>query len=56
MILPSDKVQLSIIDAYSPPGLDSHGNELTVIVLDRGYKGLFRNNLDGLTHSLSEMG
>jgi len=56
VILPCGKVQLLIINACPPTELDSCGNELTLVVVDHGYTGLFRNDLDGLTPSLSEMG
>jgi len=52
MILLSGRVRLSIINTYSPLGLDSCGNELTLVVLDHGYPNLFRNDLGG-AHALT---
>ena len=52
MVLSSDRVQLSIVDPYSPPKLDSCRNASILAISDYGDPDLFGNNLDG-THLLT---
>ena len=56
VVLPCSGVQSSIIDAHSPRILYSLGDHFTIILFNHSDARFLGNNLDRLTHSLSEIG